>query len=121
RGGRFGIAPQSEINYAYHFDAGQYAKFLRQFSQKFGVQRVEGKIREVRQDGESGHIESLVLESGAVIEGDLFIDCTGFRGLLIEQTLKSGFEDWSQWLPCDSAAAMQTELVGAAPPYTRSI
>src|SRR5690348_4140965 len=82
RAGRFATAPQSDISYAYHFDAGQYAKFLRQFSQKFGVQRMEGKIREVRQNGESGHIESLVLESGAVVEGDLFIDCTGFRGLL---------------------------------------
>jgi tryptophan halogenase len=121
KAGRFATSPQSEINYAYHFDAGQYAKFLRQFSEKFGVQRVEGKIREVRQHGESGHIESLVLDSGALIEGDLFIDCTGFRGLLIEQTLKSGYESWSHWLPCDSAAAMQTELVGAAPPFTRSI
>ncbi|HVQ12186.1 MAG TPA: tryptophan halogenase family protein [Vicinamibacterales bacterium] len=119
--GKFAITPQAEVNYAYHFDAGQYSRFLRRFAERFGIKRVEGKIREVRQHGETGFIESLVLHSGEVIEGDFFIDCTGFRGLLIEQTLKSGYEDWSQWLPCDSAAAVQTELTAAAPPYTRSI
>jgi tryptophan 7-halogenase len=118
---KFATSPQAEINFAYHFDAGQYAKFLRRFSEGFGIRRVEGKIREVRQHGETGFIESLVLHSGEVIEGDFFIDCTGFRGLLVEQTLKSGYEDWSHWLPCDSAAAVQTELTAAAPPYTRSI
>ena len=121
RADKFAISQQAEINYAYHFDAGQYAKFLRRFAEGFGIRRVEGKIREVRQHGESGYIESLVLQSGQVVEGDLFIDCTGFRGLLIEQTLKTGYEDWSGWLPCDSAAAVQTELVAPAPPYTRSI
>jgi tryptophan 7-halogenase len=121
RAGRFGTSPQSEINYAYHFDAGQYAKFLRAFSERHGIRRVEGKIQEVKQHSETGFIEALVLQSGERIDGDLFIDCTGFRGLLIEQTLKAGYEDWSQWLPCDSAAAVQTELVGAAPPFTRSV
>ena len=99
----------------------QYAKFLRRFAEGFGIKRVEGKIKEVKQNATTGFIESLVLHSGATIEGDLFIDCTGFRGLIIEQTLKSGYEDWSHWLPCDSAAAVQTELTEAAPPYTRSI
>jgi tryptophan halogenase len=118
---KFAIPKEGEINYAYHFDAGQYAKFLRRFSEGHGIRRVEGKIKEVRQHPETGFIESLVLHSGEVVAGDFFIDCTGFRGLLIEQTLKSGYDDWSQWLPCDSAAAVQTELTGPAPPYTRSI
>jgi tryptophan halogenase len=121
KAGRFGTSPQSEINYAYHFDASQYAKFLRAFAERNGLRRIEGKIKEVRQDAGTGFIKALELHSGQVIEGDLFIDCTGFRGLLIEQTLKAGYEDWSHWLPCDSAAAVQTELTGAAPPFTRSI
>jgi tryptophan halogenase len=121
RHGKFATGANVEINYAYHFDAGQYAKFLRRFSEARGIKRVEGKIGEVRQHPETGFVESLVLQSGAVVAGDLFIDCTGFRGLLIEQTLKTGYEDWSHWLPCDSAAAMQTELTRPAPPYTRSV
>ncbi len=121
RHGKFATGANVEINYAYHFDAGQYAKFLRRFSEARGIKRVEGKIGEVRQHPETGFVESLVLQSGAVVAGDLFIDCTGFRGLLIEQTLKTGYEDWSHWLPCDSAAAMQTELTGPAPPCTRSV
>ena len=121
KAGKFGILQQVDVNFAYHFDAGQYAKFLRKFAEGFGIKRVEGKIKGVRQNATTGFIESLELNSGAVIEGDLFIDCTGFRGLIIEQTLKTGYEDWSHWLPCDSAAAVQTELTGAAPPYTRSI
>jgi tryptophan 7-halogenase len=118
---KFALSQQIDVNFAYHFDAGQYAKFLRRFAEGFGIKRVEGKIKEVKQNPTSGFIESLVLHSGVVIEGDLFIDCTGFRGLLIEQTLKTGYEDWSHWLPCDSAAAVQTELVGPAPPFTRAI
>ncbi len=118
---KFASSPQSGINYAYHLDAGIYARFLRRFSERYGAKRVEGKIKEVRQNSESGFVEALVLESGEVIEGDLFIDCTGFRGLLIEQTLRTGYEDWNQWLLCDSAVAVQTESVGPAVPYTRAI
>jgi tryptophan halogenase len=121
RANKFALSQNADINYAYHFDAGQYAKFLRAFSERLGIKRVEGKIREVKQTSESGFIESLVLHSGEVVAGDLFIDCTGFRGLLIEQTLKAGYDDWSHWLPCDSAAAVQTELVGQAQPLTRAI
>ena len=121
KAGKFFTGPNAEINYAYHLDASVYAKFLRKFSENFGVRRIEGKIKDVRQHPESGFIESLVLDSGQVVEGDLFVDCTGFRGLLIEQTLKTGYEDWNQWLPCDRAVAVQTESTGPAVPYTRAI
>lgn len=119
--GKFATSPQSDINYAYHIDAALYAKFLRRFAAGWGVKRVEGKISAVRQHSATGHIESLLLDSGQSLEGDLFIDCTGFRGLLIEQTLHTGFEDWSHWLPCDSAVAVQTESVAPPNPYTSAL
>jgi tryptophan halogenase len=118
---KFATSPDSTINYAYHLDATRYAKFLRAKSESSGVKRVEGKIAEVVQNKDSGFIEALKLASGQVIEGDLFIDCTGFRGLLIEQTLHTGYDDWSHWLPCDSALAVQTESIKPAVPYVRSI
>ena len=118
---RFAHLPNNGMNYAFHIDATLYARFLRTFSEDLGVNRVEGKIVEVKSNSESGFIESLRLDSGRVIEGDLFIDCTGFRGLLIEQTLHAGYQDWSHWLPCDSAVAVQTESTSEAIPYTRSI
>ncbi len=118
---RFAHLPRTGMNYAYHLDATLYAKFLRKFSEAFGVKRIEGKIVEVKTDTVNGGIKSIRLDSGADIEGDLFIDCTGFRGLLIGETLKVEYEDWSHWLFNDSAVAVQTESVGDAVPYTRSV
>lgn len=121
RGDRFSLQTHPQVNYAYHFDAGLYAKFLRQKAEAHGLRRVEGKIREVRQHAHDGAVAALVLEDGQVLEGDLFIDCTGFRGLLTEQTLHTGYEDWNEWLPSDRAVAVQTEAVGPPVPYTRAI
>jgi tryptophan halogenase len=107
-------------NYAYHFDASLYAKFLRNYAEGFGVRRVEGLIEAVNTDPASGFITSVVLKNGSLIEGELFVDCSGFKGLLIEGALKTGYENWSHWLPCDSAAAMQTENAEDPAPFTRS-
>jgi tryptophan halogenase len=118
---KFFTGQDSPLNYAYHLDAGLYGRFLRGMAEADGVRRVEGKIASVRQGGTDGFIEALVMESGELVEGDLFIDCTGFRGLLIEQTLKAGFEDWGHWLPTNSALAVQTRSTEPAVPYTRAI
>ncbi|MEL1263000.1 tryptophan halogenase family protein [Pseudoxanthomonas putridarboris] len=118
---RFAHLPRGGINYAYHMDASLYARFLRTLSAGHGVRRVEGKIVEVATDLESGYITALKLADGSTIEGDLFIDCTGFRALLIGKTLNIGFEDWSHWLFNDSALATQTTAVRDAVPYTRAI
>jgi tryptophan halogenase len=115
--GRFALRENPKINYAYHFDAALYARYLRKLSEPKGVKRIEGKIKDVRLKN-SGDVESLELADGRLIEGDLFIDCTGFRGLLIEGALKTGFEDWNHWLPCDSACAFQTIVDRPAEPYT---
>ncbi|NQY40857.1 MAG: tryptophan 7-halogenase [Henriciella sp.] len=108
------------VHYAYQFDAGHYAAFLRKYAEQRGVKRIEGRVDEVQQHSESGFIESLKLESGEAISGDFFIDCSGFRGLLIEQTLNTGYDDWSGWLPVDRAIAVPCEKSGPAIPYTRS-
>ncbi len=121
RAGKFQIHKNLQIGYAYHFDAVLYGQYLRKLSETAGVTRIEGDITSVQQNAETGFITSLTLASGQVIDGDLFIDCTGFRGLLIEQTLKTGWEDWSHWLPTDRALAVQTRGAGAITPYTRAI
>ena len=119
--GKFAHLPENGLNYAYHLDATAYGQLLRQFSESLGVRRVEGKIGSVQTDAANGFIKSLTLESGQTVEGDLFLDCTGFRGLLIEQTLHSGYEDWSHWLPCDRAMPVQTNSADSPDPYTRAI
>lgn len=118
---RFAPLANNGLNYAYHIDAGLYAKFLRRFAEKHGISRIEGKITSVDKHDDNGFIKSISLDKGQCIEADFFIDCTGMRALLIEGALHTGYEDWSHWLPCDSAIAVQTESVEAAIPYTRSI
>ena len=109
-----------KLAYAFHFDAALYAAFLRKLAEDAGTQRVEGRIESVEQDSETGLLTALVLEGDRRVEGDLFVDCTGFRALLAEGTYRAGFEDWSHWLPANRAVAVACEREGAPEPYTRS-
>ncbi|GEA07917.1 tryptophan halogenase [Alteromonas sp. KUL42] len=111
----------SSYSYAYHIDAGLYAQYLRGFAEQKGVTRIEGKVNSVSLRKSDGSISGLKLNNGELINGDFFVDCSGFRGRLIEQSLKAGYEDWSHWLPCDRAIAVQSEHNGRPLPYTKAI
>jgi len=108
------------LTHAFHFDAGLYAAYLREYATGRGVRRTEGKIRQTVLNALNGHVDAVELEDGTRVRGDLFVDCSGFRGLLIEQALATGFDDWSHWLPCDRAWAVPCDRGGAFTPYTMS-
>src|SRR5690606_29387809 len=128
RHGKFAVPRESaqnsglaNFNYAYHFDAVLFARYLSRYAKQHGVSAITATVTSVKQDPTDGSIQSIALDNGQEIQGEFFIDCSGFSGLLIEKTLNTGYEDWSEWLPCDSALACQTEKVSDALPYTRSI
>jgi tryptophan halogenase len=111
---------RSTYSYAYHLDAGLYAAFLRSWAVERGVRRIEGRVSEVRRHPETGNLTELTLTSGARIGGDFFIDCSGFRAVLLGGTLGVPWQDWTHWLPCDRALAVATPRVDPLLPYTRA-
>lgn len=120
--GKFdGKDPMYQMPYAYHFDSALYGRYLRKRSEHAGVVRTEGKIRAAQLNPDTGFVQSLLMEDGREIHGDLFIDCSGMRGLLIQGALHTGYEDWNHWLPCDRALAVPSERFEKTLPYTRSI
>lgn len=117
--------PLNKITYALHFNASLFARFLRGFAENLGVERIEGKVGAVNLRAGDGFIESVTMADGRMtgqtIAGDLFIDCSGFRGLLIEEALKTGYQDWTHWLPCDRALAVASERMGPPASFTLTI
>ena len=116
-----GQDPIWDMPYAYHFDSALYGQFLRRLSETMGARRTEGLIEHVRRHPETGDVTAVVLQGGREVSGDLFIDCSGQRGLLIQQALRTGYEDWDHWLPCDRAMAVPSRRHAATAPYTRAI
>ncbi|RFB06124.1 tryptophan halogenase family protein [Parvularcula marina] len=117
---RVGSSPMGGLAYAFHFDAALYAAYLREYAEAQGVRRTEGIIASVERTTEDGGIAALKLEDGTRIEGDFFIDCTGFRAFLIGQELKTDYQDWTHWLPCNRAIAVPSEKLSPLPPFTRA-
>ncbi|NIA52526.1 tryptophan 7-halogenase [Massilia sp. TW-1] len=113
-----GNSPLADITHAFHIDAGLYARYLREYGERLGVVRTEGRVAETLLRPEDGHVRALRLDGGAVVEGDLFIDCSGMRALLIGDAMGVPFEDWNRWLPCDRAWAVPCAKTSALPPYT---
>jgi tryptophan halogenase len=109
------------FNYAFHFDATLVARYLKSWSVTAGVKHIEGRVGNVRLNGETGNVDAVELDGGRVVAGDLFVDCSGFQGLLIEKALNTGYDDWTHWLPCDRAVAMPCESRLAPASFTRSI
>lgn len=112
--------PLADYKYAFHFDATAYADYLRRYAEALGVRRIDARVTAVQQQPDTGHLCALTLDSGARLAGDFFIDCSGFAGLLIEQTLATGYQDWSHWLPVDGAWAVASRAQSEPTPYTRT-
>lgn len=110
----------TSFGYAYQFDSSRYAQFLRRYAEGNGVIRTEGKVAATQCDPENGFVRSLTLDNGKTATADLFVDCSGFRGVLIEQVLGTGYDDWSHWLPCNRAVAVPCEARGPLTPLTRT-
>jgi tryptophan halogenase len=117
---RIAETPLAGLTWAYHFDASLYAAYLSRLAQGLGVRRVDGVIAEVLLEPERGDVRALRLADGRELTADFFVDCTGFRGLLIEQALRTGYEEWSHWLPCDRAWALPSRRTSPLLPHTRS-